>query len=112
MTSDEELISAYWQFHLLARSSERLERLASNDLLWAWDRVFQAACDGEVGIVPLLMELAEAAPDERCLCSLGAGPIENLADLHRPDLDAEIKEAIRTCPAFARTWECVWITPG
>lgn len=77
MTDPEDLVATYWEHHRLARSSVRAERLRSEATRWAWDEVDEIVDRGGDDLVPLLIALADAAPDEEALAYLGAGPIED-----------------------------------
>jgi hypothetical protein len=92
MTADE-LVTTFWRHYALSKSDARSDRLAADELFWAWEQVDQAAKEGGTGIVTLLVALSAAAPDEAARAYLGAGPVETLVRLHGTTLNAEIEVA-------------------
>lgn len=77
MTDFGYLVAAYWEHHRLSTSTQRAERLAAGASAWAWDDVEDAVERLGDEVVPLLIALADGAPDEASLAYLGAGPIED-----------------------------------
>jgi predicted SnoaL-like aldol condensation-catalyzing enzyme len=106
--ADEVLISAYWRHYELAGSPDRAERLTVDDGFWAWEQVHQSVLDGRAGIVDLLVELSDAAPNDRGLAYLGAGPIENLLVAHGSEVVDEIEERCRSNERFRIAVRCAW----
>lgn len=79
---NDDLIAAYWRFQSLAKSKSREDRLASDKLIWAHDTVCDAMSRGGDEAVKLLVDLAEAAPDDHAVGMVGTGPIEDLLAEH------------------------------
>lgn len=79
MASDDELVAAYWTHERLASSTDRPERLKSDEWFWAWDDVHERTFLQPTieDAVPLIVRLVDAAPKGR-EGYIGAGPIENL----------------------------------
>lgn len=93
--ANADVLDAYWTFHALSKSSDRAERLASEDLLWAYDTVGDAMVRGGPDAVALLVDLADTAPDD-ALGYLGAGPFEELLALHAESVGDDLDAALRT----------------
>ena len=106
----DEAIDAYWQHHLLSRSTVFEERDAAEHFFWAYEWV-DAVVAGEVAPamdpIGLMVELAKRAPDEQALVYLGAGPLENY--LARPDADVDATDrAARRNASFRTALRCAW----
>lgn len=98
---NDDLVATYWRHYRLSISGGRGDRLNAGDDFWAWEQVEQAAKVGGSEAIALLSKLADAAPDEAGLAYLGAGPIEELVQLHGVPLKDQIEEASRQNPSFA-----------
>jgi hypothetical protein len=82
--------------------------LAAGDDLWdAWIEVDQCAKGGGPEAILLLVALAIAAPDERALCYLGAGPLEDLVTNHGSRLAEELDEVLDREPRLRAALGCV-----
>ncbi len=112
----QPLVDAYWQEYADRDDDEleaRLEAERGIDWLPVWFRVDRMLRDGVVGElfgvgdVDLLAALAEGAPDDQALASLGAGAIENYLRYCGPDVDA-VDEAARRSRKFRFAFTCAW----
>ena len=56
--------------------------LASTETFWAWEQVTNLVEQGGDEAWFVLTELIRRAPEERALCSIGAGPLENWLERH------------------------------
>jgi hypothetical protein len=104
----DEVVPTYWRHYELLASENRADRLAADELFWAWEQVDQAAKDGGPGIVDLLVALSDAAPNDAALAYLGAGPVEDLVRLHGARLRGEVETASRQNQHFAAACRSVW----
>lgn len=98
-----EIVEAYWKEYELRRSANRPDRLRADDFFWAWEAVYEAGRDNPGKSLPLLVALADAAPDDAALAYLGAGPVEDLVNDHGERLIDAIESAAHEHLAFART---------
>jgi hypothetical protein len=89
------LIATYWEHYRLSTSDVREDRLRSAELAWACDDVEATVETDRVAALELLGDLATAAPDERALSYLGAGPVEQA-------LRGADAEAVSAVDALAR----------
>ncbi|MFI5282227.1 MAG: hypothetical protein ACHQ0J_03765 [Candidatus Dormibacterales bacterium] len=87
---DTDLADAYW-----GRSEA------------AHNRVENAIRAGGRAAVLLLEQLAAAAPDEAALCSLGAGPLEDLVRWEGVALADELDSALERQPKLRVALRCV-----
>lgn len=102
----ETLVDAYWRYFGLS-SGDRADRLAAEDLFWAWERVTELAEGETAEAISTLVALAQAAPgtpgvdlmdDDRLLTSLaylGAGPVEDFINAHGEEAVQPIDTAAR-----------------
>lgn len=118
MEIDEAFIRNFWDAELFARESEVTapnSDLRHSEIFWAMEYVDEAVRAGDVAVVRVILELAEAVPqDEFRLGFLGAGPIENLlCDGESPPsgamVDAIHRAALSSQP-FREALESVWWT--
>jgi hypothetical protein len=77
-----ELAAAYWEHYRLSTSKDRAERLRSSETFWAWEAVNDLVDERPQDVIPTLVALADAAPDDDALGYLGAGPVEDLINHH------------------------------
>ena len=105
-SNEPDLASVFWANQRLS-AGERAERLAAQDLFWAWDQVSEAM----TGPLPHALDVLDqllAHPDADPV-AVGAGPLEDL--LLRTD--APIGEAVATrCHAlevWRRAAAAVWL---
>ena len=78
VSDNAELVKAYWEQRRRANSDDRDTRRTADELWWAWEAVEDRVQEDPDNVVVLLVELADAAPDNDALAYLGAGPVENL----------------------------------
>ena len=107
-------VEAWWRHAALAQSEARADRLASDDLQWAWEAVDEVIATGGLQAVNLVAALVEAAPGEaveREMTYLGAGPLEDLLVAHGGDavVFAAVMERSRRDPSFRLALEGVWL---
>lgn len=107
MTSPE-LVDAYWRQYQLSQSALRADRMAAESLFHVWEEVEEVVQSGRPDVVRLLVALADAAPGDQALATLGAGPLEDLIRLHAEDFVDQIDEAARRNEAFRKALRCVW----
>ncbi len=100
------LADAYWRHYRLATGG-REQRLAAQELEWAEAEVRRALVD-TVAAIRLLVDLADAAPDDGALAYLGAGPIEDLLVDPAPTVVDHIEQAARRHPRFRYALRCAW----
>lgn len=96
---EQQLLDDYWEYWRLSRGS-REERLRAKGRRRSHEVLDDAVEIGDVGVVELLVALAEAAPSEEDAGLVGAGPRDELlfshsARLATPD-GADLVEAIDT----------------
>lgn len=108
-----DLVDAYWRQYLRARAADQPNAgrdepgsgIADDEAL-AWE-VSRRARQGEPDAVNLLVAAAGAAPDEGALCFLGAGPLEELVNLHGVRLAKELDDALDREPRLRKAMSCV-----
>ena len=98
--NDPDLIKRYWRQYQLSLSDAVADREAADTLFQVWEEVNEAAQFGRAGVVELLVALAEAAPDDLALATLGAGPIEDLITSHAEEFVDELDDAARRSSPF------------
>lgn len=77
----DELVRAFVELHRL-NTGDRIDRLASDAHLWAWERVSEIVAAGGQEAVDVVDELLHAdGADDIYNATVGAGPLEDL--LHR-----------------------------
>ena len=105
----DELAVAYFEYWRLFTSEDRAERLRSDDYHWALDEVDELVEGQPSEALPILVALADAAPDEPSLGLLGAGDLENLINHHGSDdvIDA-VESAARRNPRFRTALAMAW----
>jgi len=104
-----ELAAAYWEHHRRGTSTDRADRLSQDDVSWAWEEIHEQVSDHPESAVDVLVTLAEAAPDDAALASLGAGPVEAL--LHPSVSTAvvdRVERAARQSETFRKALRCAW----
>jgi hypothetical protein len=124
--SPDELADAYWTYYRLKPSTERADRLKSDELFWAWEMAqelsqarpwddgFESRWEERPERVAPAMDrlelielLAERAPDaDGALAYLGAGPVENYLE-NDPDI-ARVDEAARRSERFRIALTMAW----
>ena len=103
-----ELVETYWRHYRLAPSAVRSERLESAADFWASERLHDATEEPTDDVVGLLRALADAAPDDRALCYLGAGPIEDLLRYHGDRFIGLIDDEATANARFRTALRCAW----
>jgi hypothetical protein len=105
----DELAQAYFEFWRLFTAEDRAERLRSDGYHWALEEVDELVEVQPSEAVPVLVALADAAPDEHALGLLGAGDLENLINHHGSDavIDAVVSAARRN-PRFRKALTEAW----
>ena len=99
-----DLVSAYWRHHALS-SGDRAERLASQELSWAWDAVDEAMeGDDPLGLLDALLEAPGADPGY-----LGAGPVGDLLAAHGPRWQEPVALRCRTLLTWRDALGSVWL---
>jgi len=106
--NDPDLIKRYWRQYQLSLSDAVADREAADTLFQVWEEVNEAAQFGRAGVVELLVALAEAAPDDLALATLGAGPIEDLITSHAEEFVDELDDAARRSSPFRTALRNVW----
>jgi hypothetical protein len=105
----DELAQAYFEFWRLFLSKDRAERLRSDDYHWALDEVDDLVEVQPSEALPVLVALADAAPDEHALGLLGAGDLENLINHHGSDtVIDDVVSAARRNPRFRKALAVAW----
>lgn len=110
------LVGAWWEHHRLAGGT-RAERtsleLGEPPVAVAADeRVREIIEAGGRMAIDVLLALAHAVTDGDDPAYLGAGPVEDLVDIHGVPAAAEVAEAARLDPYFARAVTSLWIPAG
>lgn len=105
--SNPALVQAYWQHFVRATRGDRQARLDAGEFVWAEDEVRSALSD-PLEAVPLLVALADAAPDEEALAYLGAGPVEDLLVEHATIVVTALEAAAARNPRFRYALRCAW----
>jgi hypothetical protein len=80
----------------------------ADSLFHVWEEVEEAAQFGKPEVVDLLVALADAAPNDLALATLGAGPVEDLITSHGEEFVETIDEAARRSESFRKALRCVW----
>jgi hypothetical protein len=91
------LIDGYWKHYSLSTGS-RQERLDADKWAWAWDEVEGAVMEPSANAFEILMALVESAADDAALAYIGAGPLEDLINLHGVQFAGQIEESARRVP--------------
>jgi hypothetical protein len=109
-SDDESLVNGYWEYRRLVSSDDRTDRLAAQDAFWAWDAVQDRMCtDSPAAAVGLLVDLADAAPDDEARLYLGAGSLEDLLHDRHPEVVDLVEEAARRIGSFRMALSGVWL---
>lgn len=95
----QRLIDGYWKHYRLSTGS-RQERLEADRWAWAWDEVEEAVADPSSETFEILMALVESAANDDALAYIGAGPLENLINLHGVRFAEQVEESARRDPLF------------
>ncbi len=103
-----ELPEAYWRHYVMAFRGDRQQRMGAQELDWAEEEVHQAMQD-PLGAVKLMVDLADAAPDDEALSYLGAGPIEELVGRFHADVVQEVDDAARQNDRFRYALRSAWL---
>lgn len=101
------LVDAHWHHFRMASSGDRRERLAAQDLEWTEEEVRRALAE-PVAAVALLVDLANAAPNDSGLAYLGAGPIEDLLIDPAPSVGYTIELVAPRNARFHYALRCAW----
>lgn len=107
---EPELVETYWRQHQLSLSDDPADLEAADSIFHVWEEVDEAAQFGNPGIVELLVALADAAPDDLALATLGAGPLEDLIRSHAEEFVEQLDQAARQNARFRYALRCVWYT--
>lgn len=98
------LVDAYWRHHALS-SGERADRLAAQELFWAWEAVSEAMeSDDPLRVLDALLEHPTSDP-----CYLGAGPVEDLLAVCPEVWDGPLAERCRLSERWRAVLSCVWL---
>lgn len=76
--ANADLVEAYWRQYQLSQSQDPVDLAMADSLFHVWEEVEEAAQFGKPEVVDLLVALADAAPNDLALATLGAGPVEDL----------------------------------
>jgi len=95
----QHLVEAYWKNYTLTAGDRQL-RLDAEDWFWAWEDVDTAVREPSPQTLDLLLALANAAPDDKALAYLGAGPFEDLINWNGIEFVDQIEQCARRDPAF------------
>jgi hypothetical protein len=98
-----DLVAAYWHHHRLA-TGQRSARLEADSWSWAWEAVEAVVHEAPLEDALVLLDALLAAQDAD-LAYLGAGPIEDLMNVHGALLDMPVAERCEQSPKWA---EAVW----
>jgi hypothetical protein len=103
----DRVVAAYWEHYRFSTSATRAERLASDERRWACDEVGHRVAE-DADVLGLLVELADAAPDDSALAYLGAGPIEDFLVRHGASATDAVEAAAGRHPRFQTAVRCAW----
>jgi hypothetical protein len=82
MTPTPDLVATYWRHYELAQG-DRDDRLAANESFWAFEEVQALVSKGDpTEALDLIIALVDAAPSIKGACYVGAGPLEDLINIH------------------------------
>lgn len=102
------MVEAYRRHYQLSTSAVRSERLQSAADFWASERVNDATEEPTHDVIGLLRALANAAPDDRALCYLGAGPVEDLLRCHGDRFIGVIDDEATVNARLQTALRCAW----
>jgi len=89
-----------------------VERRKSTDPLFsAWEKVDEIVHDDPETGWTLTLALVEAAPDDRVLANVAAGPLEDLLKRASDVLIDRVEVQARRDPKFRRCLTGVWVLP-
>jgi len=104
------LVSDWWGVYLangrFQKGTPRRETSTSEDAAAAY--VDSLAGAGDARAVPVLLALAEGAPDREALFFFGAGPLEDLVHAHGDRVVTTLVEAARSSRRFKIALSGVW----
>lgn len=103
-----EPVETYWRHYQLSTSAVRSERLQSANDFWASESVNDATEEPTFDVMGLLRALADAAPDDRALCYLGAGPVEDLLRCHGDRFIGVIDDEATANARLQTALRCAW----
>jgi hypothetical protein len=106
--ANADLVEAYWRQYQLSQSQDPVDLAMADSLFHVWEEVEEAAQFGKPEVVDLLVALADAAPNDLALATLGAGPVEDLITSHGEEFVETIDEAARRSESFRKALRCVW----
>jgi hypothetical protein len=105
----DELAQAYWENYRLSTSTVRQDRLKSDEYFWAWEEIGELVDERPDESVAVLIRIADAAPDDRALAYLGAGPVETLITSHGSQgVMNQGEDAARRNENFRKALRCAW----
>lgn len=100
--ANADLVEAYWRQYQLSQSQDPVDLAMADSLFHVWEEVEEAAQFGIPEVVDLLVALADAAPNDLALATLGAGPVEDLITSHGEEFVETIDEAARRSESFGK----------
>jgi hypothetical protein len=110
--SIEQIVDAYWRHYVLGNSGSRTERLAADEVVWAWEEVEEEVRTPTPRTFELLLALADAAKDKQSLGYLGAGPIEDLINWNGSEFLKEVEKCARRSKTFRAALAYVQLSSG
>jgi hypothetical protein len=110
MPPTPELVTTYWRHYELAEGG-RDDRLAANEVFWAFEEVQSVVAKGDpVEALDLIIALLDAAPSIEGVCYVGAGPLENLITIHPDETVDAIDAQARRDDRFRTALNCVYLS--
>jgi hypothetical protein len=102
MSDHAELVTG-WIAHHARRE------MSSGEFLWAWEAMRELARQDPVAAWAVTLDLIRAAPDDRLLADIAAGPLEQLIQESHATLMDRVETAARQDPKFRRCLTGVWL---
>jgi hypothetical protein len=84
-------------------------RRASEELFEAWEIVHETVADDAEAGWDLVVKLVEAAPDDKILAAVAAGPLEDLIGNWSVTVIDRVETQARRDPKFRRCLTGVWL---
>lgn len=103
-----KLIEAYRGYYM-ARHSAKPDLKAQDALWWAWQYVEDAVKTNSEGILEILVALVDATDDPLELAYLGAGPLEDLVNMHGHHHVNGIVFFAKRDPRFRKALASAWL---
>lgn len=100
---DERIVAGYWQHYVLAKGT-RPQRLEAQTWFWAWEAVDDVVQNAPLERALVLLDALLAAPGADP-AYVGAGPVEDLMNVHGALLDIPLGKRCERSPKWAET---VW----